>query len=160
MDSPVALTAYEEAILTGQELLGSRLKYLRIGSVRVHGDGNCQFRALSQQLYGCADFHGSVRRAVVAHMLEERSFFSAMFDGDADFEGYLRRMRELKCWGDELTLRAAADCFSCAVHVVTSTETNWYLLYSPAEKPKKHLFLVYVSPVHYDALTLAEETQI
>ena len=105
----------------------------------------------------------------------------------------------MRTWGDELTLRAASDCFGCTIHVVTSHEANWYLRYAPAadsppeaaeksparrpaagatRKPQpgsalataeplpvrmrskvewhgKNVFLVYVSPVHYDALALA-----
>ena len=47
----------------------------------------------------------------------------------------------------------------CVVHVVTSNEANWYLQYVPAAPStepaaEKHVFLTYVAPVHYDALTL------
>ena len=38
----------------------------------VKGDGNCQFRALADQLYRTADMHADVRRAVV-HQLRARS---------------------------------------------------------------------------------------
>eukprot|EP01052_Picozoa_sp_SAG31_P018072 SAG31_NODE_1264_length_9071_cov_17.828132_3_plen_41_part_00 len=30
-----------------------------------------------------------------------------------------------------MTLRAAADCFGCIVHVVTSEHENWLLNYMP-----------------------------
>ena len=94
----------------------------------------------------------------------------------------------MRTWGDELTLRAASDCFGVTIHVLTSHEANWYLRYapaddkakagakSPARKPTpggaaaaqttsprrlkvewrgKNVFLIYVSPVHYDAFTAA-----
>lgn len=126
------------------------------GSVAAGDDGNCQFRSLSQQLYGSEDYHGSVRRAAVEHMRKEADFFGAMFEGKEEFEAYAHDMAHSKTWGDELTLRAVADALRCTVHVVTSNEANWYLQYTPAnDQPvQKHLFLTYVAPVHYDALAL------
>ena len=59
-----------------------------------------------------------------------------------------------------LTLRAFADCYQVCVHVVTSTDEHWYLQYTPQSpdgaaqlQPKCEVFLTYLSPVHYDALT-------
>ena len=117
-------------------------------------DGNCQFRALSQQLYDDEGFHGSVRAAAIEHMRKEAAFFGAMFEQN-EFEPYVMDMANPKTWGDELTLRAVADALGCAVHVVTSNEANWYLQYTPTDEKQpvqKHLFLTYVAPVHYDAL--------
>ena len=36
---------------------------------------------------------------------------------------------------DELTLRAAADCYGVAIHLLTSTDANWYLTYQPTGAP-------------------------
>ena len=57
----------------------------------MDGDGNCQFRALSQQLFGDDAHHEAVRAEVVAHIRKERAFFSAMFDG-AEFDRYADTM--------------------------------------------------------------------
>ncbi|CAM9405351.1 unnamed protein product, partial [Heterosigma akashiwo] len=40
-------------------------------------------------------------------------------------------MRKSRTWGDELTLRAVAEEYGVRVHVMTSTEENWYLHYDP-----------------------------
>ena len=137
-------------------MLARRLAALQLEAVAVRDDGACQFRAFSQQLYGTQDLHRAVRLAVVAHMRSESHFFGAMFD-DGELEPYLEGMGRSRSWGDELTLRAFADAFCVCVHVVASTDTNWHLVYSPPEgtPPKKHVFLTYLSPVHYDALTAA-----
>ena len=64
-------------------------------------------------------------------------------------------MQTDRTWGDELTLRAAADAFGCVVHVITSTTENWHLVYQPEKprEPPKSLFLTYVSPVHYNTIS-------
>lgn len=94
--------------------------------MKTGDDGNCQFRAFSQQCYGEQIYHSAVRKAVCEHMLKERAFFGAMFEGE-DFSAYMESMSMERTWGDELTLRAAADCFGCTIHLITSNESNWYL---------------------------------
>ena len=128
-----------------------RLANLRLSSVEVGDDGNCLFRALSQQLYGSQEYHAAVRAAIVERMRSEEAFFGAMFEGD-EFDKYLRAMARRRTWGDELCLRAAADWYGVLIHLVTSTSENWYLRYEPAASPpNKHCFLTYISPVHYEA---------
>merc|ERR1711990_151475 len=115
---------------------------MRLESVSVRDDGACQFRAFSQQLYGKQDYHLTVRLAVVSYMEAEASFFRPMF-AEGEFATYLSTMRQPRSWGDELTLRAFADCFQVQVHVVTSTDENWYMEYVPQGNapPRKHVFL-------------------
>ena len=61
------------------------------------------------------------------------------------------RLRYLTHW---LISTQVADAFSVVVHVVTSTDENWHLVYVPegTTPPVKLLFLTYVSPVHYNAI--------
>lgn len=152
--SSTALPEAEAAIVRGKQLLAERLRHLRLESVAVCDDGACQFRAFSQQLYATQEHHRAIRQKVVEHMQKEDKFFGAMFD-EGELSTYLKTMGRARTWGDELTLRAFADCFTVCVHVVASTDTNWHLVYSPPDgiTPRKHVFLTYLSPVHYDALT-------
>ena len=76
---------HERRIMAGTKLLGERLSALGLRRIAADDDGNCQFRALSQQLYGSEDYHGSVRRDAVNHMRREADFFGAMFEA-ADFQ--------------------------------------------------------------------------
>ena len=55
-----------------------------------------------------------------------------MFE-ENELDSYIEYMSRNRTWGDELTLRAAADCFGCTIHVVTSTDANWYLRYEPQQ---------------------------
>lgn len=140
--------------------LTKRLQSLGLKMVDVAGDGNCQFRALSYQLFGTEAKHANVRASVVRHMRINASFFSMFFEGP-EFEAYLKDMAQNATWGDELTLRAAVEAFYINMHVITSSETYWYLVYEPettvnpvSGSRKKDIYLAYISPVHYSAMAL------
>ena len=76
----------------------------------------------------------------------------------------------LACKRDELTLRAACDCFGCVAHVVTTEHENWLLNYCPSSLDEtdvstggappegvRELFLTYVSPIHYNVIALPSD---
>ena len=46
----------------------------------VNGDGNCQFRAISDQLYGDQSHHASVRAVVVAQMRARPDRYAAFVE--------------------------------------------------------------------------------
>lgn len=45
----------------------------------------------------------------------------------SEFDLFLCNMALDKTWGDELTLKAAADEFGVVIHIITSEKENWYL---------------------------------
>lgn len=144
-----------------QSLLDQRLSFLGCRSVTAAGDGNCQFRACSWNLFGSEDRHKVVRQRAVDHIRATRCEYEVFFETEASFERYLRQMARSGTWGDEITLRAIADSFVCTIHIITSVESNWYLRYDPQKdgqpvQSKRHVFLAYISPIHYNAFYLRE----
>lgn len=146
-----------------QSLLDQRMAFLNMRSLQIRGDGNCQFRSFSQELFGTQDQHAHVREVAVAHIMEFSDSYSIYFDGDGSFGEWLGKMSEHGTWGDELTLRALADAYRVKVHVITTNKDNWYLEYEPDTsipchemvmqakgEQVRHVFLCYVSPVHYN----------
>lgn len=143
----------EDTILHGDQLLKQRLQQLSLAVQEMEDDGNCQFRAMSTELYGTQDRHQEVRNIAVAHMKKRPDEFSVFFEAE-EFDQYLRGMAEPRTWGDELTLRAITDALCVKIHVITTTEENWYLHYDPDDgrEPVRQLFLTYLSPIHYNTL--------
>lgn len=175
-----------------QSLLEQRLAFLGLRSVCIRGDGNCLFRSCSYNLYGSEEYHRYVRLHATQHMRSGayRKDYAIFFEGESEFDTYLKNMQRPGTWGDELCVRAIADSFECTIHIITSTDSNWYLRYDPqissqgfqgeeqdeeddAEhagqsaavalmqpvKAVRHIFLTYISPIHYNAFTIAEEDQ-
>ena len=138
--------------------LDKRLERYGLKEFIVNGDGNCQFRAISDQLYGDQSHHASVRAVVVAQMrarpdryaafVESPSTTSiasgsqtygwtdaspALRDGEdeANYAAYLRNMSKLGSWGDHVTLQAASDAYGLPFCVITSYRDNFVLEIQP-----------------------------
>ena len=76
-------------------------------------------------------------------------------EDNQSWDKYISGISRLKSWGDELTLRALCEAFSVTVHVITTDKENWHMLYEPQSgKVVRHVFLSYISPVHYNTVTI------
>jgi hypothetical protein len=87
-------------------------------------------------------------------MREHSAQYLDFFVGD-EFEGYIARMASPRCWGDELTLQTVADAFCIKIHLITSTNENWYLHYEPEDSSAtvvRECFMSYISPIHYNTM--------
>ena len=64
----------------------------------VDADGNCLFRALSDQIEGSAKHHGKYRDEIVAFMRRDEERFKWFVEDDEDWDDYLARIgRDGEC---------------------------------------------------------------
>ena len=133
-----------------------RLHQLGLDSVEMAGDGNCQFRAIADNLFGSQSHHAVVREAATRHMKKHASFFGIYFEAAHEFHAYLRDMGRSRTWGDELTLRAIVDGFGVVAHLITSDAEHWHSVYAApsAQADARVLFLAYIAPIHYNTLAM------
>jgi hypothetical protein len=75
----------ESSIVAGAALLVGRLASLGLVEEKMADDGNCQFRALAQELYADSNLHRSVRKAVVAYLAANPKDFKAFVGTDEDW---------------------------------------------------------------------------
>ena len=157
----------EDAIVRHASVLGARLARLGLREREAKADGNCQFRALSFELFGTSEHFGHVRETVARLMQRKRDEFEPYVEGPWD--DYVAALTDASSWGDELTLQASAEAWDVVVHVVTSSDEHYYLMYgTPAPSPRalftpraarrkrtaqRHCFLTYTAPVHYNVLS-------
>ncbi|KAI8524096.1 hypothetical protein RHMOL_Rhmol13G0122800 [Rhododendron molle] len=123
------IPSVDEATLDHQRLL-DRLQLYELIEINIQGDGNCQFRALSDQFYRTPEHHKFVRQEVVNQLEscpEVYEGYVPMAYGD-----YLKKMSKNGEWGDHVTLQAAADSYGVKILVITSFKDTCYIEILPS----------------------------
>jgi len=125
----------------------------------VEADGNCQFRALSVQLFGDESQHGALRGQVIEHLRRRRNRYEGYILGT--YEEYLERMSRSGEWGDNVSLQAVSDVYNCEIKVLTDRLGSDLLELRPeATVPVpclgKTLCLAFTAEVHYDAVIIPD----
>ncbi|KAG8460007.1 hypothetical protein KFE25_011056 [Diacronema lutheri] len=93
------------------------LKRLGLRVRNVEPDGNCQFRAVADQLYGDPDRYRQVRTMAIAELERNAQLYKGFVTDDEPFDAYVARMRDESEWGDMTTLVALASSASLRVIV-------------------------------------------
>ncbi|KAK9061272.1 hypothetical protein SSX86_018452 [Deinandra increscens subsp. villosa] len=140
----------DEATSDHQRLM-DRLQIYELVELKVSGDGNCQFRSLSDQIYRSSEHHKLVREQVV-HQLKCHPELYAAYVPMA-YNEYLNRISMNGEWGDHVTLQAAADAFGVKIFVLTSYKDTCYIEILPCvQKSKRIIFLSFWAEVHYNSI--------
>mmetsp|Transcript_9665 Transcript_9665/g.10700 ORF Transcript_9665/g.10700 Transcript_9665/m.10700 type:complete len:370 (+) Transcript_9665:49-1158(+) len=82
---------------------------------RVAMDGNCLFRAVADQIYGDEGMHDEVRRLCMDYMEKERDHYSQFVT--QEFEAYINRKRQNKCFGNNLELQALSEMYNRPIEI-------------------------------------------
>uniref|UniRef100_K3YUZ8 ubiquitinyl hydrolase 1 n=1 Tax=Setaria italica TaxID=4555 RepID=K3YUZ8_SETIT len=133
------------------ERLTERLKLYELIEHKVKGDGNCQFRALSDQLYQTPDHHEFVREQIINQLKTNRD----AYDGYVPmaYDDYLEKVARNGEWGDHVTLQAAADKYGVKIFVMTSFKDTCYIEIQPkVQKSNKVVLLSFWAEVHYNSI--------
>ncbi|PHT36681.1 hypothetical protein CQW23_24381 [Capsicum baccatum] len=105
--------------------LMERLKVYDVIERKVSGDGNCQFRALSDQIYGSSELHELVREQVVKQLESHKELYEGYVP--MDYDEYVKKMIKCGEWSDHVTLQAAADLYGVKIFVITSLKDTCYI---------------------------------
>ncbi|KAK3226544.1 hypothetical protein Dsin_006406 [Dipteronia sinensis] len=144
------IPSMDEATSDHERLL-NRLQLYGFHEVKVPGDGNCQFRALSDQLYGTPDHHKVLRRQVVNQLKSHREKYEGYVP--MEYGDYLKNMSKTGEWGDHVTLQAAADLSGVKIIVITSFKDTGYIEILPnVENSKGVICLSFWAEVHYNSI--------
>ncbi|EFH53782.1 hypothetical protein ARALYDRAFT_485067 [Arabidopsis lyrata subsp. lyrata] len=97
----------------------------------MKSDGNCQFRALADQLYQTSDCHKRVRQEIVKQNMSTNSE-----------------------WGDEVTLRVAADVYGVKIVLITSIKLTPFMEFLPKsqKEPDRVIHLSYLAGIHFNSI--------
>ncbi|KAG2492762.1 hypothetical protein HYH03_008927 [Edaphochlamys debaryana] len=146
----------EPVVSADRQRLLQTLKVYDLAERQVAGDGNCQFRALSDQLYGNPDHHAAVRSAVVSQLRRNAEAYKGYVP--QEYGAYCTGMAKSSTWGDHVTLQAAADTYGMKITVVTSFEKCPVINIEPARQTSgRTLFLSFWAEVHYNSIYPGKE---
>ncbi|XP_049931263.1 OVARIAN TUMOR DOMAIN-containing deubiquitinating enzyme 11-like isoform X3 [Nymphaea colorata] len=122
-----------------------------LAELRIEGDGNCQFRALADQLYHNPDYHKYVRKQIVKQLKHNQKLYEGYVP--MEYKPYLKMMKRSGEWGDHVTLQAAADRFEAKVCLLTSFKNTCYVEILPKSGNfSREVWLSFWSEVHYNSL--------
>ncbi|KAF5467088.1 hypothetical protein F2P56_016950 [Juglans regia] len=144
------IPSVDEEISDHQRLL-ERLQLYELIELKVQGDGNCQFRALSDQLYRSPEHHAFVREQIIQQLKSH----PGMYEGYVPmaYKDYLKKMSKSGEWGDHVTLQAAADWYGVKIFVLTSFKDTCYIEILPhIQKSNRVIFLSFWAEVHYNSI--------
>lgn len=144
------IPSVDEATSDHQRLL-DRLQLYDLIERKVQGDGNCQFRALSDQFYRTPEHHKFVRRQVVDQLKSHPEIYEGYVP--MAYDDYLKKITNVGEWGDHVTLQAAADSYGVKIFVITSFKDTCYIEIIPnIQRSKRVIFLSFWAEVHYNSI--------
>jgi len=148
--------AVEQSRAAARARLEGVLKLYQAKLRPIEGDGNCQFRAISLQLYGDQTHHSSLRSRVVEQFRTRRDWYAPYVE--RDFDEYCESMEHDGMWGDNVSLQAACDTLGCEIRVLTDVPGSECVELHPTLKmtgaTQQPLCLTFMTEVHYDAFEL------
>lgn len=144
------IPSVDKATSDHQRLL-DRLQLYDLVERKIQGDGNCQFRALSDQFYRSLEHHEFVRQQVVTQLKSHPEDYEGYVP--MEYSEYLKKMSNNGEWGDHVTLQAAADYYGLKIFVITSFKDTCYIEILPKiQKSSRVIFLSFWAEVHYNSI--------
>jgi len=148
-----ALNVPPESSATARARLESRLKLYGLCERKIKGDGACQFRSVSDQLYRTQDHHLEVRRVAV-HQLRSNFHKYSQFV-PSDYWRYVYEMEQPETWGDHICLQAIADAYGLKINIITSYphQDSCFIGITPQTvKTHRILYLSFWAEIHYNSI--------
>ncbi|KIP05688.1 hypothetical protein PHLGIDRAFT_36301 [Phlebiopsis gigantea 11061_1 CR5-6] len=100
------------------QMLNEQLRALGLYAAPTLGDGNCLFRALSDQLYGTESYHAKLRTEVCSWIEAHKRRYEPFVDDERGLDVHLQCMRQQATYGGHLELSAFAHMIKRNVKVV------------------------------------------
>ena len=87
----------------------------------IRGDGNCLFRAVSDQVYGEDKNYDIIRKKCMDYLEVQKRFFKLFIEGD--FDEYIKRKRMDAIWGDDIEIEALSEIYNRPIEIYSGSST-------------------------------------
>ncbi|KAG8043880.1 hypothetical protein GUJ93_ZPchr0458g22816 [Zizania palustris] len=135
----------------------AQLDSLGLKIIEVTADGNCFFRAMSDQLEGNEEEHMKYRAMVVQYIKEHRVDFEPFIEDEVPFEKYCDSMLKDGTWAGHMELQAASLLTrrNICIHMLNSP--RWYINNFSGPEATSMVHLSYHHGEHYNSVRLRED---
>ncbi|KAI8985832.1 hypothetical protein BDB01DRAFT_786485 [Pilobolus umbonatus] len=149
-------SSYTSSFDTGS--LENELRKLNLRTKDVAGDGNCLFRALSDQYHGKESNHKEIRQEICQYLREHEEEYKYFVEDDQTFEHHVDLMSQNATFGGNMELVAFAKLKKVdikvyqpgMIYVIQGTEEEDQ---TEVEESNKHvLHIAYHSWEHYSSI--------
>lgn len=139
--------------LNDNERLEYRLEWEGYTEMKMKSDGNCQFRALADQIYKTSDVYKRVRQEIVKQLKSRPKDYKGLVY-NMEFSEYVKNMSSNSVWGDEVTLKAAADLYGVKIVLITSLKHTTFMEILPKsqKQPGRVIYLSYLAGIHFNSI--------
>lgn len=128
------------------------LNSLTLYASNTTGDGNCLFRALSDQIYGNEGKHAEIRNRTVAYLKDHAEHFSAFIGEYGEtWDKYIVRMARDGTYGGHLEIVAFAETYGYEI-IIYQADFMYAVQPSTAEKVHGKVHIAYHTWEHYSSV--------
>jgi len=152
--------------------LPEKLKKLGLKEFIIKRDGNCQFRAVSHQLYGNQEQHEEIRINASIQLLENPDIYKGfVWDPNNDFiqdndgkgevvtneyyNNWVNNMTKDSVYGDHVTLQAIADSYGRNIKVISEFKNDRFFETNKNSTQARTITVIHKSEdneIHYDSV--------
>mmetsp|Transcript_47406 Transcript_47406/g.121005 ORF Transcript_47406/g.121005 Transcript_47406/m.121005 type:complete len:351 (-) Transcript_47406:158-1210(-) len=147
---------FQDHITEDRQRVLDRLGEFDLCEYEVLGDGNCQFRSLSDQLFRSPRHYKQVRRAVIKELRARPQLYSPYVPGS--YKTYCAEMAKDTAWGDNITLQATSNHYGTRITLITSYAQEFIIQIEPSRsRTNRTLYLSFWAEVHYNSISPASD---
>ena len=134
----------------------SQLSKLGLRLREVVGDGNCLFRALSDQIDGSCSNHELYRQSVADYMVLHREDFEPFVEDDVPFDEHIASMRTTRTFAGNDAIVAFSRIH--AVHIIIHQLNSSCLHFHGSDRlDARQLHISYHNGNHYNSIRWLED---
>ena len=106
-----------------EEKIKDNIEKLNFFIKQMGGDGNCMFRAVSDQIYGTDKHNKIIREKCMDYIEKNKIFFSQFIEGgEAKIKSYIERKRKNGIYGDNIEIQALSELYNRPIEIYNSID--------------------------------------
>lgn len=119
---------------------------------KMDEDGNCLYRAISDQLYGTPNYYKEIRNVCATYLEIEQNYFKSFTTDPFNFSQYIKDTRINGTWGGNIEQQAQSEIYNIKLDIFVFSEEpiNTFNEDCVSDYDKARLF--YRKKNHYDSI--------